>query len=59
MTGLVDKKMSSFGVARVRGSGWGNILRVPQPQIGAIADAVSEAQPVQVRRVPSSGAELG
>jgi hypothetical protein len=45
--------------ALVHGSGPDRILRDPQPRPGANLDAVSQAQPVQVRQVSLSSAELG
>ncbi|MGD2123159.1 MAG: transposase [Gemmatimonadota bacterium] len=43
----------------MHGSGPECILRVPHPRSGARLDAISQAQPVQIRQVPLSGAELG
>ncbi len=43
----------------MRGSVHDRILRVRRPQPGTILDAVSQAEPVQVRQIPISGVELG
>ena len=45
--------------ALVHGSGFGYVMRTGRPLPELSAEEVAEAQPVQVREVSISGAELG
>jgi hypothetical protein len=47
-----------IGMALVHGSGPDCILKVLQLQAGVIVDAISEAESVQVRKVPIPDSQL-